>query len=166
MSLLTDFIKKQIQNKLKQRWVIQSDDLFILFKVMGLMDDSEKMMDILEYLEDNKIDVQFLEQLNNEEYNTFKQLEQAFKLRKVFKSKGVDIKGQIQKVMLIKPDVDDTFLLEYMVDDEEEIKKVRSSEDKNLTNFQNKIKEEVHNKIIENLPQIDKSEIENLRNNP
>lgn len=166
MSLLTDFIKKQIQNKLKQRWVIQSDDLFILFKVMGLMDDSEKMMNILEYLEDNKIDVQFLEQLNNEEYNTFKQLEQAFKLRKVFKSKGVDIKGQIQKVMLIKPDVDDTFLLEYMVDDEEEIKKVRSSEDKNLTNFQNKIKEEVHNKIIENLPQIDKLEIENLRNNP
>lgn len=166
MGLQTDFIKKQIQNKLKQRWVIQSDDLFILFKVMGLMDDSEKMMDILEYLEDNKIDVQFPEQLNHEEYNTFKQLEQAFKFRKVFKSKGMDIKGQIEKVMSIKPDVDDTFLLEYMVDDEEEIKKVRSSEDKNLTKFQNKIKEEVHNKIIENLPQIDKLEIENLRNNP
>ncbi len=166
MSLLTDFIKRQIQDKLKQRWVIQSDDLFILFKMMGLMDDSEKMMDILEYLEDNKIDVQFPEQLNHEEYGVFISLEKTLKLRKVFKSKGLDIKGQIEKVMSIKPDVDDTFLLEYMVDDEEEIKKIRSSEDKNLTKIQNKIKEEIRNKIIDNLPKIDKTEIENLRNNP
>lgn len=166
MSLINEFIQKKIHEKKQQRWVVQSNDLFIIFKMMDIMDNSELLMDILEYLEDNKIDVQFPEQLNHEEYNTFKSLEKSFKLRKVFKSKCLDIKGQIEKVMSIKPDVDDTFLLEYMVDDEEEINKVKSLENENLTKFQNKIKEDVRKKMIENLPKIDKTEIENLRNNP
>jgi hypothetical protein len=165
MTLINEFIQKKIDEKKQQRWVVESNDLFIIFKMMDIMDNSELLMDILEYLEDNKIDIQFQESLNHKEYKTFKQLEQGFKLRKVFKSKSVDIRGRIEKVMSIKPDVDDTFLLEYRTEQEEEIEKVKSL-DENIIKFQNKIKEEVRNKMIENLPQIDKSEIENLRNNP
>jgi|688.fasta_scaffold08476_3 hypothetical protein len=168
MSLLTDFIEKQLQDKKQQRWVIQSKDLFDLWSSMGIMEEEELLMNILEYLEENKIDVHFENSTYEAQFKTFKKLEQGYQIRKRMKGKIDETKKYIEKVMSYKPNVDDTFLLEYMTDDEEEQKEVRvnvNDFNKDLQTMQENVTKQIQQEMLENAPPIDRSVIEYIRNN-
>lgn len=168
MSLLTNFIEKQLQDKKQQRWVIQSKDLFDLWSSMGVMEEEELLMNILEYLEENKIDVHFENSAYEAQFKTFKKLEQGYQIRKRMKGKIDETKKYIEKVMSYKPNVDDTFLLEYMTDDEEEQKEVRvnvNDFNKDLQKMQENVTKQIQQEMLENAPPIDRSVIEYIRNN-
>jgi len=169
MSKLTDFIEKRLQDKKTQRWVIPSKDLFDLFISMGIMEDEELLMDILEYLEENKIDIYFKDDLEQIQYSKFKKLERGYQLRKRHKEDSGKNKESIKKIMEIKPKVDENLLLEYMTDDEEvieELKKLRPTFNKDLQDLQENFTKQIHIKMLEKAPPIDKEYIENIRNNP
>lgn len=165
-----DFIEKQIQSKKEQRWVIPSEDLFALFESMGIMDEHDTLMDILEYLEENKIDVNFKSEAQDVAFRKFKSIEQSYKMRKVLGVKKDEIKKYIDKVMNTKVTPDDTYFKTFMTDDEEvitELKKDIPSFDKDLENLQSKIDKERTDQMIrqiENIP-IDQNVIDIIRNN-
>ena len=51
MEKLNEFIIKQLNDNKVQRWIIKATDLFALCNNMGILDDDELMIDIIEYLE-------------------------------------------------------------------------------------------------------------------
>lgn len=85
MSKLTDFIERQIQSSKVQRWVIESELLFELFQNMGVMEDYDVLMDILEYLDNNRIDVHFKDKHQDNQFRKFKQIEKSYQMRKNFR---------------------------------------------------------------------------------
>ena len=169
MSLLTKFIEDRLQEKRQQRWVIHSNDLFDLFMKMGIMEEEELLMDILEYLEEQKIDVHFENSLYEHQLK-FKKIEQGYKIRRQMKGKIEENKEFINKIINIKPSkINDDFLYEYMTDDEEviqELKKQQPAFNKSLQDLQEDITKNINQQILENAPPIDTSLIEFLRNNP
>jgi hypothetical protein len=80
MGKLGEFILKRIEEKKTQRWIITCDDLFTLCGDMGIIDDDDTMMDIMDYLEENKIDVNFHNNKSAGYYKIWNELE-----RKVYK---------------------------------------------------------------------------------
>lgn len=168
MSLLTEFVVKQLNDKKQQRWVIKSQDLFDLWSKMGIMEEEDMLMDILEYLEDNKIDVHFENAAYEAQYSKFKKIEQGYKIKKHMKGTIDENKKKVEKVLLIKPKVDDTFLLEYMTDDEDDVKVINEkmgSFNRDLQNFQQEITKKINIEMLENAPPIDNALIEYIRNN-
>jgi len=70
--------------------------------------------------------------------------------------------------MSYKPNVDDTFLLEFMTDDEEEQKELRvnvNDFNKDLQTMQENVTKQIQQEMLENAPPIDRSVIEYIRNN-
>jgi len=168
MSLLTEFIEKRLQDKKQQRWVIHSNDLFDLFMSMGIMEEEELLMDILEYLEEQKIDVHFENALYKEQFQNFKRLEQGYKIRKQMKGKIDENKKFVSKVLSIKPNINDSFLHEYMTDDDEVIKEIKQQQpnfNKDIQDFQENITKKINKEMLEKAPPIDVSLIEYIRNN-
>lgn len=174
MSLLTDFVIKQLEDKKQQRWVIPSKDLFDLWSKMGIMEQEDYLMDILEYLEENNIDVHFENPAYEAQFSVFKKIEMGYKLRKHMKNQIDENKIKIEKVLSIKPKVNDSFLLEYMTDDEEDQKIIKEKYNKvfdedgkvnSLNEFQEKIKMKINQEMLENAPPIDNTLIEFIRNN-
>jgi len=174
MSRIAKFVIKQLEDKKQQRWVIQSKDLFDLWENMGIMGCEDELMDILEYLEENNIDVHFENSTYEAQFNIFKRIEMGYKLRKHMKDQIDKNKIKIEKVLSIKPKVNDSFLLEYMTDDEEEQKIINEKHNKvydengkvnSLNEFQEKIKMKINEEMLENTPPIDNTLIEFIRNN-
>lgn len=165
-----DFIEKQIQSKKEQRWVIPSEYLFTLFESMGIMDEQDTLMDILEYLEESKIDVNFKSEAQDIIFRKFKSIEQAYKMRKVLGHKKDEIKQHINKVMNTKVIPDDTYFKTFMTDDEEVITELIEdipSFNKDLENLQSKVDKERNDRMIrqiENHP-IDQNVIDIIKNN-
>jgi len=169
MSLLTKFIEKELQDKKQQRWVIDSNDFFNLVFAMGIMEQEELLMDILEYLEENKIDIHFSSPEKQNQFQTFKKIEQGYRIRKQMKGYSEEIKKNIEKVMGYKPNVSDDFLLEYMTDDEEYIQNLNATIqpiNKDIQELQEKITKQIHQEMLEKVPQTPNLLIEYLRNNP
>lgn len=170
MSKLTDFIEKQIQSKKEQRWVIPSEHLFMIFESMGIMDEQDILMDILEYLENNKIDVNFKSEVQDLQFRKFKSIEKAYQMRKILGVKSDEIKKHINKVMNTKVTINDTYFKQFMTDDEEILVEMRQklpSFDEDLQKLQSKIdKEKTDDMVrqIENIP-IDQTVIDIIRNN-
>jgi len=165
-----DFIEKQIQSKKEQRWVIPSEDLFALFESMGIMDEHDTFVDILEYLEENKIDINFKSEAQDVTFRKFKSIEQSYKIRKVLGVKKDEIKKHINKVMNTKVYLDDAYFKTFMTDDEEvitELKKDIPSFDKDLENLQSKIDKERTDQMIRQIEKnpIDQNVIDIIRNN-
>lgn len=116
-----DFIIKQLNEKKVQRWVILSDDLFVLCTNMGIIDDDEIMMSIVDYLDINEIDVNFHGTQAREFYSRWNELEKMIKLRGVLNGSKTEVQKMIEKVGSIKVPERPDWLSDYM-DDEEEIK--------------------------------------------
>ena len=49
MGKLGEFIVKRIEEKKTQRWIISCDDLFTLCGDMGIIDEDDVMMNMMEY---------------------------------------------------------------------------------------------------------------------
>ena len=76
MSKVPSFIIRQLKDKITQRYVVNSEDFFFIIEGMGLMDNEECLFEILEYLEEAKIDVHFKTGTEQLRYNQFKKIEE------------------------------------------------------------------------------------------
>jgi hypothetical protein len=128
MGKLGDFILKQIEEKKTQRWIISSDDLFTLCGNMGIIEEDDVMIDIMEYLEDNQIDVNFHNNNSAGYYRIWNELERKVKLKKILNGTKTEVQQMIEKVDKIKVQERPAWLDFYKNDDEEPGDKVIKDE--------------------------------------
>ena len=102
MGKLGEFILKRIEEKKTQRWIITCDDLFTLCGNMGIIEDDDTMMDIMDYLEENKIDVNFHNNKSSGYYKIWNELERKVKLKKMLIGSKTEVQKLIEKVDKIK----------------------------------------------------------------
>jgi hypothetical protein len=114
-----DFIIKQLNEKKVQRWVISSDDLFILCSNMAIIDDNEIMMSIVDYLDENEIDVNFHGTHAREFYGRWNELEKMIKLRSILNGSKTETQLMMEKVDSISVPERPNWLQSYMDDEEE-----------------------------------------------
>ena len=121
MSELGDTVVKFLNDKKKQRWVVESADLFELLSQMGILNDVESLNVVIEHLENSEIDVNFRD-TDIEYYKIFKAFEKQYKFFKNFKKNRADVLKMINKVDDIKIKPDDSWLESYRNDNQENIK--------------------------------------------
>jgi len=114
---LNEFIVKQLNDKKVQRWIIKATDLFTLCNNMGILDDDELMIDIIEYLENNEIDINFIG--GDAFYKDFIQLENKVKMGKMLRGSKTEVQLMIEKIDSIKVPERPQWLNSYMDDEEE-----------------------------------------------
>ena len=116
MEKLNEFIVKQLNDKKVQRWIIKATDLFTLCNNMGILDDDELMIDIIEYLENNEIDINFIG--GDAFYKDFIQLENKVKMGKMLRGSKTEVQLMIEKIDSIKVPERPQWLNSYMDDEE------------------------------------------------
>ena len=163
---LGDFVIKYLKEKTQTRKVIKCVDFFQLIIDMGLSDECVEVMSIVEYLDQNEIDINF-DETGGDYYSRFKSIERKVKLSKMLQGSKTEVQKMIEKVDSIKiqerPDWLDYYRDEE--DDEDTIPIATSDRDRNLgqdiiDRLTNKIREQV-----ENEPEITLEEIEKEINN-
>lgn len=116
MEKLNEFIIKQLNDNKVQRWIIKATDLFTLCNNMGILDDDELMIDIIEYLENNEIDINFVG--GDQFYKDFVRLENKVKMGKMLRGTKTEVQLMIEKIDSIKVPERPTWLNDYMIDEE------------------------------------------------
>ena len=114
-----DFIIKQLNKKKVQRWVISSDDLFVLCSSMAIIDDNEIMMSLVDYLDENEIDVNFHGTHTREFYGRWNELEKMIKLKEMLNRTKTETQLMMEKVDSIRVPERPNWLQSYMDDEEE-----------------------------------------------
>jgi predicted transcriptional regulator len=122
---LGNFIIKQIEDKKVQRWIIPSEDLFVLCGNMGIIDDDDLMINVIEYLEENEIDVNFHGPQATGYYRRWNELEKMVTLRKMLNGSKTETQLMMEKVDSIKVPERPEWLEEYMDDGEEGVAPVK-----------------------------------------
>jgi len=159
MSKLGDTVIKFLNDKKKQRWVIEAADLFNLLNSMGILDDVDSMFIVIEDLENSDIDVNFRD-TDIEYYKIFKAFEKQYKFFKSLKYNRADVVKMINKVDEIEVKLDDDWLQLYKNDDEAETTETTTTGQLNpdLLKLNEKIKNEITDRIIQNLNQVSDEE--------
>jgi hypothetical protein len=121
MSELGDTVVKFLNDKKKQRWVVESADLFELLSQMGILNDVESLNIVIEHLENSEIDVNFRD-TDTGYYKIFKDIERRYKFIKKMNFVRKDVTEIIKKVDDIKIKPDDSWLESYRNDNQENIK--------------------------------------------
>ena len=116
MEKLNEFIIKQLNDKKVQRWIIMATDLFALCNNMGILDDDELMIDIIMYLENNEIDINFVG--GDQFYKDFLRLENKVKMGKMLRGSKTEVQLMIEKIDSIKVPERPQWLNSYMDDEE------------------------------------------------
>lgn len=112
------FVLRILDKKIKTKKIIDSIHFFDLIEKMGFDDDDIEVGDIIDYLEDNNVDVNFKEG-QSEEYKRFKKVRHKYNILKKLKINKDGIRDMMVKVDNIHPPERPDWLLEYMDDDEE-----------------------------------------------
>jgi hypothetical protein len=128
MGKLGEFILKKIEEKKTQRWIITSDDLFTLCGDMGIIEEDDVMIDVMEYLENNQIDVNFHNNSSAGYYRIWNELERKVKLKKILNGTKTEVQQMIEKVDKIKVQERPDWLDFYKNDEEEPGDKVIKTE--------------------------------------
>jgi len=165
---LNEFIVKQLNDKKVQRWIIKATDLFTLCNNMGILDDDELMIDIIEYLENNEIDINFIG--GDAFYKDFIQLENKVKMGKMLRGSKTEVQLMIEKIDSIKVPERPQWLNSYM-DDEEEPNENEIRED-NHNQYQRindmiiqKLQDQVENEPTPTIEEIQEEMNNELNNN-
>lgn len=116
MDKLGEFILRQIDDKKVQRWIISSEDLFVLCGNMGIIDDDNLMVSVMEYLEENEIDVNFYK--TNGYYRRWVELDRIVKLKKILEGTKSETQLMMEKVDSIKVPERPEWLEDYMGDED------------------------------------------------
>jgi hypothetical protein len=96
-SKLGDFVIKFLKEKTHTRKVIKCVDFFILITNMGLSDECVEVMNIVEYLDQNEIDINF-DDTSGDYYSRFKSIERKIKLSKMLQGSKTEVQKMIEKV--------------------------------------------------------------------
>ena len=154
MGKLGEFILKRIEEKKTQRWIITCDDLFTLCGNMGIIEDNDTMMDIMDYLEENKIDVNFHNNKSAGYYKIWNELERKVKLKKMLIGSKTEVRQLIEKVDKIKVQERPDWLEMYKDDSTDEIiedSKMKVSNENPYQRITNMLMEELREQV-ENEP--------------
>ena len=163
MGKLGEFILKRIEEKKTQRWIITCDDLFTLCGDMGIIEDDDTMMDIMDYLEENNIDVNFHNNKSAGYYKIWNELERKVKLKKMLIGTKTEVQQLIEKVDKIKVQERPDWLDYYRNEDDEDEttpgSKTTSERDNNLAQsiidkLTQKVKEQVENESTPTIKEI------------
>ena len=167
MGKLGEFILKRIEEKKTQRWIITSDDLFTLCGDMGIIEEDDVMIDIMEYLEDNQIDVNFHNNKSAGYYKIWNELERKVKLKKMLIGSKTEVQKMIEKVDKIKVQERPDWLEMYRddsTDEKIEESKMKVSNENPYQRITNMLMEELKEQV-ENEPEVTLEEINNKLNN-
>ena len=132
---LGDFVIKFLRDKTETRKIIKCDDFFQLVNDMGINDDSDEIVDIIYYLEDNKTDINFHGAKTNDYYNRFRNIERKVQMSKMLKGSETEVQKMIKKVESIKVQERPDWLDYYRNDDDDDEDTtpiVTSDRDRNL----------------------------------
>jgi len=154
MGKLGEFILKRIEEKKTQRWIITSDDLFTLCGDMGIIEEDDVMIDIMEYLEDNQIDVNFHNNKSAGYYKIWNELERKVKLKKMLIGSKTEVQKLIEKVDKIKVQERPDWLEMYRddsTDEKIEESKMKVSNENTYQRITNMLMEELKEQV-ENEP--------------
>jgi len=162
---LGEFVIKFLQDKTQIRKIIKCDDFFQLINDMGITDDSDEIVDIIYYLEDNKTDINFHGAKTNNYYNRFRNIERKVQISKMLKGSETEVQKMIKKVESIKVQERPDWLDYYRNDDEDTTPIVTSERDRNLgqdiiDRLTNEVKERINSE-----PGITLDEIREQMNN-
>jgi hypothetical protein len=111
------FVLKTLNDKVKVKKIIESDDFFEVIGNMGLTDVDVEVVNIIEYLENENIDINFNEG-QSKEYIRFKSIKNNHQLMKRIKVKKEDVKNMMIKVENITPPERPNWLEYYRSDDD------------------------------------------------
>jgi hypothetical protein len=151
---LGDFVIKFLQNKTETRKIIKCDDFFQLINDMGITDDSDEIISIIDYLEDNDTDINFHKANTQDYYNRFRNIERKVQMSKMLIGSKTEVQKMIEKVESIKIEERPDWLDYYKNEDDEDETNVNgkptSDRDKNLgqdiiDRLTNEIKEKIEN---------------------
>ena len=115
---LGDFVIKFLRDKTETRKIIKCDDFFQLVNDMGINDDSDEIVDIIYYLEDNKTDINFHGAKTQDYYNRFRNIERKVQISKMLKGSKTEVQKLIEKVDNVKIQERPDWLDYYRNDDE------------------------------------------------
>ena len=116
---LGDFVIKFLKDKTETRKIIKCDDFFQLVNDMGINDNSDEIVDIIYYLEDNKIDINFHGAKTQDYYNRFRNIERKVQISKMLKGSKTEVQKLIEKVDNVKIQERPDWLDYYRNDDDE-----------------------------------------------
>lgn len=115
---LGDFVIKFLQNKTETRKIIKCDDFFQLINDMGITDDSDEIISIINYLEENDTDINFHEAKTQNFYNRFRNIEKKVQMSKMLIGSKTEVQKMIEKVESVKVQERPDWLDYYRNDDE------------------------------------------------
>jgi hypothetical protein len=115
---LGDFVIKFLQDKIQTRKIIKCDDFFQLINDMGITDDSDEIISIINYLEENNTDINFHEAKTQNFYNRFRNIEKKVQMSKMLIGSKTEVQKMIEKVESVKVQERPDWLDYYRNDDE------------------------------------------------
>ena len=115
---LGEFVVKFLKNKTETRKIIKCDDFFQLLNDMGLSDDDNEVIDIIEYLDSNNTDINFHGANTQNYYNRFRNIERKVQLSKLLKGSKSEVQKLIEEVDKIKVPERPDWLEMYRDDDD------------------------------------------------
>ena len=162
---LGDFVIKFLQDKTETRKIIKCDDFFQLIEDMGFTDESNEVIDIIDYLDSNNTDINFHGAKAQNFYNRYRHIERTVQMSKMLKGSKPEVQKLIEKVESITVKERPDWLETYRNDDESESPVAYTDKDNNLgksilDRLTNEIREQV-----ENEPGITLDEIQEQMNN-
>ena len=129
---LGEFVIKFLEDKTETRKIIKCDDFFQLIADMGINDDSDEIIDIIYYLEDNKTDINFHGANTQNYYTRFRNIERKVQMSKMLKGSKTEVQQMIEKVDSVKVQDRPDWLETYRNDDEDTTPMETSDRDRNL----------------------------------
>ena len=165
-SKLGDFVIKFLKDKTETRKIIKCDDFFQLVNDMGISDDSDEIVDIIYYLEDNKIDINFHGANTQNFYTRYRNIERKVQMSKMLKGSKTEVQQMIEKVDSVKVQERPDWLDYYRNEDDEDTTPMETSDrDRNLgQDIIDRLTNEIREKI-ENEPGMTLEEIREQMNN-
>jgi hypothetical protein len=163
---LGDYVIKFLKEKTETRKIIKCDDFFQLVSDMGISDDSDEIINIINYLEDNNTDINFHDAKTGDFYRRFRNIEKKVQLSKMLKGTKTEVQQLIEKVDKIKVSERPDWVEMYRNDDDDNTTSIATSDrDRNLgQDIIDRLTKEVRDRV-ENEPGITLEEIRQEINN-
>jgi hypothetical protein len=115
---LGGFVVKFLKEKTETRKIIKCDDFFQLLNDMGLSDDDNEVVNIIDYLDSNNTDINFHGAKTQNYYNRFRNIERKVQLSKLLKGSKSEVQKLIEEVDKIKVPERPDWLEMYRDDDD------------------------------------------------
>jgi GTP-binding protein EngB required for normal cell division len=153
---LGEFVIKFLKDKTETRKIIKCDDFFQLLNDMGLNDDNDEVVNIIDYLDNNNTDINFHGAKTHNFYNRFRNIEKKIQMSKILNGTKTEVQKLIEKVDKIKVQERPDWLEMYRddsTDEKIEESKMKVSNENPYQRITNMLMEELKEQV-ENEPEV------------